>query len=193
MARAGLTIDRLVEAGATMADASGFDAVTPSALARLFDVKVASLYSHVAGANDIKVRIALYALDELAERVADAIAGRAGKDALVALADAHRDFSRAHPGLFVAARHPLDAEQAARSGGIRISQSMRAVLRGYDLGEPAQTHAVRLLGSVFLGFTTLESSGSFGHSQPAPEASWQVTLEALDGMLRSLANGKDLQ
>lgn len=186
MARAGLTIDRLVEAGAKLADASGFEAVTPSALARQFDVKVASLYSHVASANDIKVRVALYALDKLADRIADAIAGRAGRDALIALADAHRDFSMAHPGLFAAARHPLDGEAAGRSGGARIAQATRAVLRGYGLDEHAQTHAIRLLGSVFLGFTMLESSGSFGHSRPSPEASWQVTLDALHAMLCSL-------
>ena len=120
MARAGLTIDRLIEAGAKLADASGFEAVTPSALAKQFDVKVASLYSHVASANDIRVRIALHALDKLADRIAEAIAGRAGRDALIALADAHRDFSRDHPGLFAATRHPLEGESASRSGGIRI-------------------------------------------------------------------------
>lgn len=183
MARAGLTIDRLVEAGARLADASGFEAVTPSALARLFDVKVASLYSHVAGADDIKERLALYALDRLADRVADAIAGRAGREALVALADAHRDFCKAHPGLFAAARHPLDGAAAARSGGARIARSTRAVLRGYGLDDDAQTHAIRLLGSVFLGFAILESSSSFSHSNPSSEQSWRVTLDALHDML----------
>jgi hypothetical protein len=42
------------------------------------------------------------------------------------------------------------------------------------------------MGSVFLGFTMLESAGSFSHSQPSPEASWRVTLEALHAMLCSL-------
>ncbi|RYF04764.1 MAG: TetR/AcrR family transcriptional regulator [Oxalobacteraceae bacterium] len=186
MARAGLTIDRLIEAGAKLADEAGFEAVTPSALAKQFDVKVASLYSHVAGANDIRVRIALYALDKLADRIADAIAGRASRDALLALADAHRDFSRDHPGLFAATRHPLDTASAAHSGGIRIAQAMRAVLQGYELDEGMQIHAVRLLGSVFLGFTMLESAGSFSHSLPLPQASWQVTLDALHAMLCSL-------
>ena len=47
----------------------------------------------------------------------------------------------------------------------------RAVLRGYDLTEPDQTHAVRLLGSVFHGFVTLELAGGFSHS--APDAAGQ--------------------
>jgi AcrR family transcriptional regulator len=187
MVRAGLTLERLIEAGAGLADEAGFDAVTPSALARHFDVRVASLYSHVGGANALKAGVALYALDRLAGRIALAVAGRAGKEALFALANAHRDFAKAHPGLFAAARYPLDGEAAARSGGARIALATRAVLRGYHLGEPAETHAIRLLGSVFLGFSTLELAGGFKHSRPSSQASWQAGLEALHSMLGALA------
>lgn len=183
MARAGLTLDRLIEAGAMLADEGGFDAVTPSALARHFDVRVASLYSHVGGANALKTGVALYALDRLAEDIAVAVAGRSGKEAMFALADAHRDFAKAHPGLFAAARYPLDGEAAARSGGARIARATSAVLRAYGLGVTAQTHAIRLLGSVFLGFSTLELAGSFQHSRPSSQASWQAVLEALHAML----------
>lgn len=45
--RAGLTAFKLTQAGAEMADDLGFEQVTLSALARRFDVKVASLYSHL--------------------------------------------------------------------------------------------------------------------------------------------------
>lgn len=188
MVRAGLTLDRLIEAGAKLADEAGFDAVTPSALARHFDVRVASLYSHVAGADALRVGVALYALDRLAEGIAAAVAGRSGKEALFALADAHRDFAKAHPGLFTAARYPLDGEAAACSGGTRIAQTTRAVLRGYRLGAAAQTHAIRLLGSVFLGFSTLEVAGGFQHSRPSSQASWLAILESLHTMLCGLAD-----
>ena len=68
MARAGLTPERLARAGAELADEVGFEQVTVSELARRFDVKVASLYSHVASSHDLKTRIALLALEELADR-----------------------------------------------------------------------------------------------------------------------------
>lgn len=184
MVRVGLNVDRLVRAGAEMADRDGFEAVTPSALAKLFDVQVASLYSHVRNGQDLKARVALFALEALADEASGAVAGRAGKDALVALADVHRRFASEHPGLFAATRFPLDADKAANSGGVRLAQMMRAVLRGYALAEPDETHAVRLLGSVFLGFSTLELSGSFKHSAPAPQESWLRTLDALDTILR---------
>ncbi len=185
MARAGLTVERLVHAGAKLADEAGFDAVTPSALARLFDVQVASLYSHVKSAGELKTLVALFALDQLADRAAEAVAGHSGKDALAALANVHRDFATEHPGLFAASRYPLDAAAAASSGGLRLAQLMRAVLRGYHLAEPDQTHAVRLIGSVLLGFTTLELGGSFDHSAPDPEVSWLRAIDAMDAILRS--------
>jgi AcrR family transcriptional regulator len=185
MVRAGLTPERLALAGAELADEVGFDQVTVSALARRFDVKVASLYSHVKNSHDLRTRIALVALEELADRGAAALAGRAGKDALTALADVYRDYAREHPGRYDAARFRLDPEAAAASAGRRHSAMSRAVLRGYDLTEPDQTHAVRLLGSVFHGYVSLEAAGGFSHSAPDSQESWSRILDALDALLRN--------
>ncbi|MFE9452091.1 TetR/AcrR family transcriptional regulator [Streptomyces sp. NPDC006739] len=185
MARAGLTAERLLRAGAELADEIGFEQVTASALARRFDVKVASLYSHLKGSEDLKTGIALLALEELADRAAEALAGRSGKDALVAFANAYRDYGREHPGRAAAARLRLDPRTAAAGAGVRHAQMTRAVLRGYDLPEPEQTHAVRLLGSVFHGYTSLEATGGFSHSAPDSEESWTRMLDALDALLRN--------
>ncbi|MGA5302213.1 TetR/AcrR family transcriptional regulator [Nucisporomicrobium flavum] len=184
MTRAGLSRDRLIRAGADLADEIGFDRVTPSELARRFDVKVASLYSHVRNADDLRTGIALLALEELAGRAAEALAGRAGRDALIAFANVYRDYARAHPGRYAATRLRLDAETAAGSAGVRHAQMMRAILRGYELTGPDQTHAVRLLGSVFHGYADLEAAGGFDHSAPDSQTSWERILDALDGLLR---------
>lgn len=185
MARAGLCAERLVRAGAELADEVGFDQVTVSALARRFDVKVASLYSHVKGSQDLRTGIALLALEEIADRGAAALAGRSGKDALAALADVYRDYAREHPGRYAAARLRLDPETAAASAGVRHAEMARAVLRGYDLAEPEATHAVRLLGSVFHGYVELELSGGFSHSAPDSQESWTRIVDALDALLRN--------
>jgi AcrR family transcriptional regulator len=185
MVRAGLTTERLARAGAELADEVGFDQVTVSAVARRFDVKVASLYSHVKNSQDLRTRIALLALEELADRAAAALAGRAGKDALTALADVYRDYAHEHPGRYAAAQLRLTPEAAAASAGGRHAQMTRAVLRGYDLAEPDQTHAVRLLGSVFHGYVSLEMGGAFSHSAPDTQETWSRTLDALDALLRN--------
>ncbi|MFI7316423.1 TetR/AcrR family transcriptional regulator [Streptomyces venezuelae] len=185
MVRAGLTTERLVRAGAELADEVGFDQVTVSALARRFDVKVASLYSHVKNSQDLKTGIALLALAELADRGADALAGRAGKDALAALANVYRDYAREHPGRYAAAQLRLTPEAAAASAGARHAEMTRAILRGYDLTEPDQTHAVRLLGSVFHGYVSLELGGGFSHSAPDSDETWTRVIDALDALLRN--------
>jgi AcrR family transcriptional regulator len=185
MVRVGLTTERLVRAGAELADEVGFAEVTVSALARRFDVKVASLYSHVRNSQDLRTRIALLALEELADRASDAVAGRAGKDALTALADVYRDYAREHPGRYAAAQLRLDPEAAAASAGVRHARLTRAILRGYDLTEPDQTHAVRLLGSVFHGYVSLELGGGFSHSAPDTQETWTRVLDALDALLRN--------
>lgn len=185
MARAGLSTQRLTRAGAELADEVGFEQVTLSALARRFDVKVASLYSHLRNSHDLRTRIALLALEELADRAADALAGRAGKDALTALANVYRDYAREHPGRYAASQFRLDPATAAASAGVRHAQMTRALLRGYDLDEPDQTHAVRLLGSVFHGYVSLELGGGFDHSAPDTQQTWSRTLDALDSLLRN--------
>ncbi|MFC8694927.1 TetR/AcrR family transcriptional regulator [Streptomyces parvus] len=185
MARAGLAAERVVRAGAELADEIGFERVTPSELARKLDIRTASLYSHVKNAHDLKTRIALLALEELADHASAAIAGRAGRDALGAFANAYRDYAFQHPGRFAAARFRLDAATAAASAGPRHSRMTRALLRGYDLSELQETHAVRLLGSVFNGYVELEMAGSFSHSAPSSEESWTEILDALDSLLRN--------
>src|SRR3954465_1232801 len=172
MARAGLTTERLTRTGAELADEVGFDQATLSALARRFDVKVASLYSHLKNSQDLRTGIALLALEELADRAADALAGRAGKDALAAFANVYRDYAREHPGRYAAAQLRLDSETAAASAGGRHAQMTRAFLGGYDRPEPDQTHAVRLLGSVFHGYVSLEMGGGFSHSAPDTQETW---------------------
>lgn len=185
MGRVGLTPERLTLAGAELADEVGFDQVTVSALARRFDVKVASLYSHLKNSQDLRTRIALLALGELADRGAAALAGRAGKDALAAFANVYRDYAREHPGRYAAAQLRLSPETAANSAGVRHARMMRAILRGYDLTEPDQTHAVRMLGSVFHGYVSLEAGGGFSHSAPDSQESWSRILDALDALLRA--------
>lgn len=185
MARAGITGERLTVAAAELADELGFDKVTVSAVARRLGVKDPSLYAHIENARELKVRVALLALEEMADRAATALAGRAGKDALVAFAGAYRDYAKEHPGRYAASRYELDPQAAATSAGPRHAEMTRALLRGYDLPEPDQTDAVRFLGGAFHGYVSLEMSGAFRHTPRAADDSWAWALDTLDFALRN--------
>ncbi|HEX4813378.1 MAG TPA: TetR/AcrR family transcriptional regulator [Nonomuraea sp.] len=185
MARAGVTIERLTAAAAELADEVGLENVTVSELGRRFGVTDAGLYSHIGNARELRVRVAVLALAELADRAAAALVGRAGKDALVAFADAYRSYAREHPGRFAALRIELDPETAQASAARRHSDMTRAILRGYSLDEPDQTDAVRLLGSAFHGFVTLERAGGFRYHARSADDSWNRLLDTLDVALRN--------
>lgn len=186
MARAGLTVTRLTEAAADMADEIGFENVTVLAVAKSFGVKDASLYSHIKNLRDLRQRVAVASLSELADRVSDAVAGRAGKDALVAFGGAYRDFAREHPGRYASTSFELDSDAALTSDAWRHSRMSRAILRAYRLTEPDETDAVRLLGSTFHGFIALEASGGF--SQGNGRESEQSWLRVLDILHHALEN-----
>jgi AcrR family transcriptional regulator len=185
MARAGLTAERLVRAAAELADEVGFEKVTVSALARRFGVKDASLYSHVKNAQELRAGVAALALTELADRAAEALAGRSGKEALRAYADAYRTYARRHPGRYAASWLMLEAETAVAGVNRRHSELTRALLRGYALREPDETDAVRMLHATLHGFVKLESAGGFEHHARSAAKSWARTVDALDVALRN--------
>lgn len=185
MPRAGLSAGVLTRAAAELADQEGLAAVTLAALARHFGVKAPSLYAHVAGERDVKQRVAVLALAETADRVGEAIAGRSGRAALDALGRAYRDYATAHPGRHQATAVPLDDAVAHASAAPRHAALARAALRAYDLGEPDETHAVRLLGATVRGWTDLELAGGFARSQPCSELSWQRAVDGLDQLFSS--------
>lgn len=185
MARAGLSPDLLVTAAAELADELGFENVTIGAVARRFGVKEPSLYSHIRNAHDLRIRVAGRALGELADRLSEALAGRSEREALVAFAAAYRDYARACPGRFTAARMAVPPDSPAADAARRTSDLTRAMLRGYALGEPAETDAVRLLGATVLGFVTLEAAGAYQHHPRSAGASWDAAIDALDVALRN--------
>lgn len=184
MTQVGLSAKRLTVAAADLADEIGFGDVTMTALAHRFEVQVASLYAHVQNVGDLRTRVALLALADLADRVAEAVAGRSGRDAVAALGNAYREFAQLHPGRCEATRLPLDPDTAAHSDGVQIAALMRAALRDYHLGPADETHAVRIVGSVLHGFVALELAGGFEHSDPGSAASWDRAIDALDTAFR---------
>ncbi|HEU4337915.1 MAG TPA: TetR-like C-terminal domain-containing protein [Nocardioides sp.] len=188
MPRAGLTSARVAEAAADLADEVGLEQVTLTALAKHFGVATPSLYTHVRSGADVRTRVALLALDETADLVADALAGVSARAALAAVGGVWRAYARQHPGRYAATRLPLDASTAAASAGPRHAELSRAALRGYALSGDDETHAVRLLGATFHGYAALDAAGAFSHggpSAPTSDDTWERVVDGLDILLRS--------
>ncbi|WP_370114923.1 TetR/AcrR family transcriptional regulator [Streptacidiphilus sp. MAP12-33] len=176
----GLTADRVAHAAADLADEAGFDRLTVAAVARRLGVADASLYAHLRNLAELRERVAALAMAELADALGEAVAGRGGRDALVAFADAYRGFALGHPGRYAATQLPVDSE-----GGHRVVAACAALLRGYALDTVAEVDAIRLLCGTFHGWVTLEAAGRFRLGRPM-DASWRVALDALDGALKAM-------
>jgi AcrR family transcriptional regulator len=159
----GLSRAVVVSAAARLADQHGFDALTLGAVAAELAVRPPSLYNHVQGLAGLRHDLALQGVRELDERIRDAAVGRAGDDALVALAAAYRDYARERPGLYRAlqrAPDPDDAELLAAAE--RLLRPVLAVLDGFGLVGDGAIHAARSLRSALHGFVELERLGGFG-------------------------------
>lgn len=189
MTRAALNPAAVVAEAALLADEDGFDAVTLSAVARRLGVRTPSLYSHVRDREALLDGVTGLALAELAARIGEAVAGRAGRDALDGFASAHRAYALAAPGRWQALQRRA-GEDVVRSGAAREVVALTgAVLRGYPIPADEHVHVIRLLGSTINGYLALERSGNFDHSEPPPDVSWPRIVDALDALLHAWPGG----
>jgi AcrR family transcriptional regulator len=163
MARRGLDRARVVDAAIEIADEEGLDAVTLARVAAALGVRSPSLYNHVDGRDGLIRGVAARSTRELATALRRAATGRSGAAAVQAVAQAQRDYARAHPGRYaatVAAPAPGDAEheEAARDAVDVLTSVLGAAgLEGDDV-----IHAVRALRSAVHGFAAIEAAGGFG-------------------------------
>jgi len=184
--RAGLSPDAVTEAGAALADEIGFDHLSMGLVAERLGVKTPSLYNHVANLADLGHRIAVLAAVELGDALRDASQGRAGSDALVAVAGAMRDYVKQHPGRYAAGNRvpPTGPGDPLTIASGRMLAPLAAVLRGYGLDPEQDVHALRMLRSALHGFATLEVEGGFRFTTDVDE-SFAWTVGVLDRALHA--------
>ncbi|HYY10650.1 MAG TPA: TetR-like C-terminal domain-containing protein, partial [Kineosporiaceae bacterium] len=136
------------------------------------------------GLDDLQRGITVLALGELRERLAAAALGRAGGDALRALAAAYREYAREHPGRYAATlRAPAPDDDEHGRAAAAVVDVVFAVLRGYGLEGDGLVHATRILRSSLHGFVALEAGGGFGLPDSVDETFARL-VEGLDAALR---------
>ncbi len=161
--RVGLDAEAVVDAAARVADVEGLQAVTLARLAADLGVRPPSLYAHVVGLDDLHRRLATRGARGLAAALGQAAAGRAGTDALRAVANTYRAYADSHPGSYAALQQAPDPDdQEAIAAASHVVGVVLAVLRGYGLEGDDAVHAARIVRSSLHGFVTLQRAGGFG-------------------------------
>jgi AcrR family transcriptional regulator len=183
--RAGLTPEVVTTEAAALADEVGLDDLTFAALAARLGVAVPSLYKHVPSIGALHRRLSVVATRELGDALADAAAGRAGSDALRAVAWAYRAYALSRPRLYPATqRVPLPEELEHAQVAERVVGSIFAILRGYGIDGDDAVDAARTVRSALHGFVDIERSGGFGLPRSV-DASFERLVTVVDAGLRA--------
>ncbi len=188
--RAGLTREAVVAAAAEIADREGAGALTLAALAAKLGIKPPSLFNHIDGMASLRRELAMLALRELGDSLANSAIGKSRDDAVRALAGAYRNFARRHPGIYaetLAAADPDDREMNALSE--RILEICLKILSGYGLDRRASLHAIRAMRSIVHGFSSLEAARGFGIPMSIDE-SFNWLVDTFIAGLRSMQGGE---
>jgi AcrR family transcriptional regulator len=129
-------------------------------------VRTPSLYNHIDGLPGLLRELALMNARALKDRLGHAAIGKSGPGAIMAVAQAYRDYIKECPGLYAVSlrasgnRDPVDAElQTAEN---RVVEIAAAVIASFGLAGDDALHAVRGLRSLVHGFAMLEVTGGFG-------------------------------
>jgi hypothetical protein len=110
-----------------------------------------------------------------------AVQGKAGDEALLAMAHALRDFASVHPGLYEAASRVPDQEDREWAvAGREVVEIMVRTLSAYRLSPDEARQAIRMLRSAIHGCISLERLGGFGLPGVADETFRGLLVAVVD-------------
>ena len=185
MPRAGVTTERVIEEAELLADEGTLADVTLARIAGRLNVKVPSLYKHVAGLDAVRASVETRATADLGQTLGRAAVGVSGDDAVDALARAYRDWAKRHPGRYSAIlRAPDPGDEAAMTASTAAVQIVFDALAGYGLTGDDTIDATRAFRSALHGFVSLEAAGGFGLPQDVDRSFAQLVNALKAGLKR---------
>ena len=192
MARKALSRERLVEEAWEMIDELSLRRFSLRALASRLNVQVSSLYNHIPNEDVLLTEVGLRVIDQIAEFVTEATRGKTGEEALLALADAYREYANAHPwpyGLVLgASRLRIPAVESAAS---KVVRPILDVISQFGIGEgKLQIHFLRMLRSVMCGFVIYEHCGSFTGVNVSKDETYHFILQSIASEIRAQAQNQ---
>jgi AcrR family transcriptional regulator len=179
----------LIEEAIALVDREGPQGLSLAALATKLKVKPPSLYNHVQGLPGLERALTLRGLGELSEALRNAAVGRAGTEALRAIAHAYRAFAKRHPGLYtMTLRSQEGKDEELQAAAWQAVEVVLRVLQAFDLKGDEAIHATRCFRSALHGFVALETTGGFGLPLEI-DVSFERFLTLLDCGLREAFTG----
>ena len=104
--KAKLSVVHVTTSAVGVVDRNGLAGLSMSAVAVELGVATSALYTYCGSADGLHRLVAVQALEDLTRSVQAAATGKAGRDALLAMADAWQAFALTNPGQFAATLRP---------------------------------------------------------------------------------------
>lgn len=178
--------DQILAAAAEIGDTAGLGALTTTRLAERLRIKPPSLYQHFANVEVIKVALAMRALGEMIDLHKDVTTGRAGREALNALAHAQRTYAQARPGRYLAAMQAGPGHVAVATLRQTYVRLVAATLETYHMDPEVAVEVSRSVIAALQGFVIVELNGLVGTPFETDQG-YQRLLDMLDAGARAAA------
>lgn len=187
MPRIGLTQQRVIEAATELIEQGGVEFFSMRALAEKLNVKTASLYNHVESMDALLADVCAHALKMQRDALMHSVALERGRAAVGALADAYRQFAKAHRQLYrlIMQRAAACGERSSEAAQCIVDPFMY-VLQDSALTLEEKVHWQRVLRGLVHGFVAQEEAGFFAHLPENVNESFQIAIQCyVDGLLEA--------
>ena len=183
------TVDKLlvISETAALANEIGFSHVTLKMIADRLNIKVPSLYNHIASLDELKQELMVYGWGELTGKLTEVLIGESGDEAIRLACNAFYEYAIANPGVFEAMAFTkrndgrLNAE--ASQAFLRI---LFKVLGKRNIGEENAEKVLRLARSYLEGFALLVNHEAFDLSQVPVKDSFDFGVEGIIDCIHKL-------
>lgn len=193
MPRNGLSKEKVIEATAALIEQRGTADFSMRALAQSLNVQPASLYNHVQSLDALLIDVCAYALELQRQSEMQAIEGKHGPEAILALANAYRSFAKVNKALYrlMISTAASCGEQLSEASRCLVEPFMKA-LEHTSLTENEKYHWQRVLRGIVHGFASQEDAGFFSHLPADVEESFRTAVQCyLDGL--TMAEKRNVQ
>lgn len=186
MPRKGLTKEAVIDASIQLIQQQGNGAFSLNELARVLDIRPASLYNHIESVQELTAALGCRIADMIKQAELEAIAGKKGQDALFALCDAYRSFARRHIGLYKVLMGMQKDKSACTPEAFReMTMPIMQVLSDYEITPHDRMHWQRILRAMMHGFITHEFAGGFLSFSVDSDETYRMAVRAMETGLRA--------